>query len=82
MALKQLIAKVHEVLNSEEFKTYEQICLDKLKEMGISTAAEWSGAMGYCNPNGLSKVIRRIKTKMPHKLKIYYERRPRCYEAL
>jgi hypothetical protein len=82
MALKQLMVRFQGILNSEEFKTYEQICLDKLKEMGISTAAEWSGAMGYINPNGLAKVIKRIKTKMPHKLKIYYERRPRCYEAL
>ena len=64
------------------FRTYEQICLDKLKEIGISSSAEWSKAMGYGSPNGLAKVIRRIKKTMPEKLNIYYDRKPRRYEAL
>ncbi len=64
------------------FRTYEQICLDKLKEIGISSAAEWSVAMGYGSPNGLAKVIKRIKNTMPEKLRVHYDRKPRQYEAV
>ena len=63
-------------------RTYEQICLEKLKEIGISSAAEWSFAMGYKSPNGISKVIKRINEKMPEKLEIHYNKKPRKYEAL
>ena len=84
MSLKQFRSRFQEKLKmiERETRTYEQICLDKLKELGLSTAEEWSTAMGYSNPNALSKVIRRIKVKEPEKLKIYYERRPRQYEAM
>ena len=64
------------------YRTYEQICLDKLKEIGISSAAEWSMAMGYSSPNGLIKVIKRIQKTMPDKLKIQNEKKPRRYEAV
>jgi hypothetical protein len=64
------------------FRTYEQICLDKLKEIGKSSVAEWSMAMGYSSPNGLIKVIRRIQNTMPDKLKVYYDKKPRKYEAI
>ncbi|NHJ23689.1 MAG: hypothetical protein EAX89_03890 [Candidatus Lokiarchaeota archaeon] len=64
------------------FKTYEQICLDKLKEIGKSTAEKWSFAMGYQHRSSLSKVIRRIKQKYPNKLKIYESKYPRLYEAI
>ena len=63
-------------------RTYEQICLDKLKEIGISSAAEWSLAMGYESTNGLVKVIKRIKSSMPDKLNVHYDKKPRQYEAL
>ncbi|KKL51762.1 hypothetical protein LCGC14_2292280 [marine sediment metagenome] len=66
----------------ETLRTYEQICLDKLKKIGISTSAEWCAAMGYKNDNGLAKVIRRINSNMPYKLKVHYDKRPRRYEAL
>jgi hypothetical protein len=65
----------------KQFRTYEQICLEKLKEIGNSTLAEWSMAMGYNSPNGLVKVIKRIKKTMPERLKVYYDRKPRQYEA-
>ena len=64
------------------FKTYEQMCLDKLKEIGISTASEWCSAMGYMHRGSLAKVIKRIKKTSPEKLKIYNNRKPRRYEAL
>ncbi|MFX1601698.1 MAG: hypothetical protein ACFFB6_13980 [Promethearchaeota archaeon] len=63
-------------------RTYEQICLDKLKEIGISSVAEWSLAMGYESTNGLIKVIKRIKSSMPEKLNVHYDKKPRRYEAL
>ena len=63
------------------FRTYEQICLDKLKELGRSSVAEWSMAMGYNSSNGLIKVIKRIQETTPEKLIIYYNTKPRLYQA-
>jgi hypothetical protein len=62
-------------------RTYEQICIDKLKEIGIASAREWAQAMGYENPNALSKVIRRIVNTMPNALIVYWERKPRQYRV-
>ena len=67
---------------NEVFKTYELICLDKLKELGRSTAREWSFAMGYTHRSSLAKIIKRIEKRYPEKLKIYENRFPRLYEAL
>jgi hypothetical protein len=67
---------------NEVFKTYELMCLDKLKELGRSTAREWSFAMGYTHRSSLAKIIKRIKERYPDKLKIYDNRYPRVYEAL
>ena len=67
---------------NEVFKTYELMCLDKLKELGRSTAREWSFAMGYTHRSSLAKIIKRIKERYPDKLKIYDNRYPRLYEAL
>jgi len=64
------------------FRTYEQICLDKLKEIGKASAKHWAYAMGYTNPNALRKVIRRITNDTPYLIKIHYERNPRLYEAI
>lgn len=65
----------------EVYRTYEQMCLDKLKEIGRSSVADWSMAMGYKSSNGLIKVIKRIQKTMPEKLIIYMDRKPRLYEA-
>jgi hypothetical protein len=83
LSLKQLKKQVQQRLKMVEKipKTYEQICLDKLEEIGTSTAAEWSFAMGYESRNGLIKVIKRIKTNMPEKLIIYSNKKPRRYEV-
>ena len=75
-------AKVAVMSAEPTFRTYEQICLDKLKEIGKSTAAQWAYAMGYTNPNALRKVIRRILTHTPQKLNILGEKIPRFYEAV
>ena len=63
-------------------RTYEQICLDKLKEVGRSTASEWASAMGYDTHNALAKVIRRIVNDSPVKLLINANRKPRYYQAV
>ncbi len=66
----------------EVFKTYELMCLDKLKEIGRTTAREWSFAMGYSHRSSLAKIIQRIKERYPEMIKIYDNRFPRLYEAL
>ena len=39
--------------------------------------------MGYGeNRNGVTTVIKRIKNTMPEKLMVYYNTRPRLYEAI
>lgn len=63
-------------------RTFEQICLDKLKELGKSTASEWANAMGYETHNALAKVIRRIVNDTPEKLVVVYNRKPRYYQAI
>ena len=70
------------IVTEEVFKTYELICLDKLKEIGRSTARDWSFAMGYTHRSSLAKIIKRIKERYPEKLKIYDNRFTRVYEAL
>ena len=61
-------------------RTYEEICLAKLKEIGIATAKEWAFAMGYERHNALAKVIRRIIKTTPEKIIVMYERTPRKYK--
>jgi hypothetical protein len=62
-------------------RTYEEICLEKLKELGLASAKEWAFAMGYENPNALAKVIRRIIKTTPERLIVLYERKPRQYKC-
>jgi len=58
------------------------MCLDKLKELGVSTASEWASAMGYETHNALAKVIRRILNDMPEKIYVTHNKKPRYYRAL
>ncbi|NHJ24174.1 MAG: hypothetical protein EAX89_06345 [Candidatus Lokiarchaeota archaeon] len=69
------------LLKKENPRTYEQICLEKLKELGIATASEWARAMGYETHNALAKVIKRIKEEYPSQLIIVYNKKPRKYKA-
>lgn len=81
--LKSSIVAIVSISSEEESpRTFEQICLDKLKEIGISTSSEWCAAMGNMHRSSLAKVVRRILAKSPEKLKIYYNIKPRQYEAL
>ena len=63
-------------------RTFEQMCLDKLKEIGKASAREWAEAMGYSSPNALAKVIKRIKKEMPDRIIIYQGHSPKRYEAI
>ena len=75
--------EVLKITVQEYFRTWEEICLEKLSEIGRSSAAEWARAMGYGeNRNGVTTVIKRIKKTMPGKIHIYYNTRPRLYEAV
>jgi len=58
------------------------MCLDKLKELGVSTASEWASAMGYESHNALAKIIRRIVNDTPDKILVTYSKKPRHYRAL
>lgn len=84
MALDKLKSSMDGLIKPKksDFRTYELICLEKLKELGISTARVWSHAMGYEHRSSLAKIINRIKARYPDKLKIYYNRSPRQYEAV
>ena len=61
-------------------RTYEEFCLEKLKEIGLSSAKEWAFAMGYEGHNALAKVIRRIINTTPEKVIVLHERTPRKYK--
>ncbi len=69
-------------MNETILRTWEEICLDKLREIGAASAQEWAAALGYENRNGVVHVINRIKKKMPEKLEVYYDKRPRLYKAI
>lgn len=69
-------------LKKKVFRTFEVICLEKLKDIGIASAKSWAQAMGYKNANGIEKIIKRIKTTTPNRMRIYHNIKPRLYEAL
>jgi len=62
----------------EIFKTWDNWCLKKLKEIGRSTLKEWAEAMGYKYPLLLNNVIKNnidklIITPAPRKRSKFYE---------
>lgn len=46
------------------FMTYEQMCLNKLEEIGKSTLKEWATAMGLKSQNSMSKIVVRLKDEL------------------
>lgn len=40
------------------FKTWDQMCLDKLSELGRSGLSKWAKAMGYANAGNMAKTAR------------------------
>lgn len=61
------------------FMTYEQMCLNKLEEIGRSTLKEWSTAMGYKYQNSLAKIALRLKDDLV--ISRNKSRRLKYYEA-
>jgi len=64
--------------NKPIFKTYEQMCLDTLEDIGKSTLMEWAQAMGYVNQNSMAKIVKRLRddliiTRSLSKRLRYYE---------
>ena len=49
---------------SPTFMTYEQMCLNKLEELGRSTLKEWATAMGCKSQNSMSKIVKRLENDL------------------
>jgi len=73
---------VLKLIKKEVPRTYEEMCLEKLKEIGIATASQWARAMGYSTHNALAKVIKRIREEYPDQLIIVYNKKPRKYKSI
>jgi len=46
--------------SEKKFRTWDQMCLDKLKEIGRSSLTKWANAMGYensCNITRMSIIL-------------------------
>lgn len=69
-------------IKKKPFRSFEQICLDKLKELGPSSMKNWAQALGYSNSNGIEKIVKRIQVTTPEKIRVRYNVRPRVFEAL
>jgi DNA-binding HxlR family transcriptional regulator len=63
------------------FRTWDQMCLDKLKEIGKSGLTKWAKAMGYTNQTCMTKTANILMKKglvrdIPNpggKVRRYYE---------
>ena len=63
------------------FRTWDEICLDKLKEIGKVSLTKWATAMDYKNSASISRTARNLeeqgKVRVIHpkggKIKKYYE---------
>lgn len=68
-------------MGKENFRTWDQFCLNKLKEIGKSSLTEWASAMNYINSASISRTARnleeqgkvRIIRSKTGKIKKYYE---------
>jgi len=65
----------------EVFRTWDQMCLDELKELGKSSLTKWSKAMGYTNSTCMTRTANNLIKKglvrgVPNpggKVRRYYE---------
>lgn len=63
------------------FRTWDQMCLEKLKEIGKVSMMEWATAMDFKNPSSISRIARNLeeqgKVRIIHNksgmIKKYYE---------
>ncbi|HEC39930.1 hypothetical protein LCGC14_0224570 [marine sediment metagenome] len=61
------------------FKTYDQMLLDKLEEIGKSTLLEWAKAMGYDYSNTMAKFAKNLSDRLI--ITRYKSRRVKYYEV-
>lgn len=63
------------------FRTWDQICLEKLKEIGKASLTKWATAMNYTNSASITRTSRNLveqgKVRVVHtktgKIKKYFE---------
>ncbi|MBA7479639.1 hypothetical protein ES707_15074 [subsurface metagenome] len=46
---------------NEVFRTWEKICLDKLREIGKASLTKWALAMDYEHSTNISKTVRNLE---------------------
>ena len=51
------------MVETEVFRTWDQMCLDKLKEIGKSGLTKWAQAMGYEHSTNISRAASILKGK-------------------
>ena len=67
--------------NDTVFRTWDEFCLEKLKEIGKSSLTEWATAMNYINSASISRTAQNLKEQgkvriinsKTGKVKKYYE---------
>ena len=67
----------------EIFRTWEQMCLDKLREIGKASLTKWALAMDYEHSTSMSKSARNLERQ--GKIRVIYpkgERIKKYYEAI
>jgi DNA-binding transcriptional regulator GbsR (MarR family) len=68
---------------NEVFRTWEKICLDKLREIGKASLTKWATVMDYKNASNMSKTVRNLERQ--GKIRVIYpkgERIKKYYEAI
>jgi len=67
----------------EIFRTWDKICLDKLREIGKASLTKWALAMDYKHSTNISKTVRNLERQ--GKIRFIYpkgERIKKYYEAI
>jgi len=65
------------------FRTWDEICLDKLKEIGKASLTKWATAMDYKNSASISKTAQNLEIQ--GKIKVIYPKSgitKKYYEAI
>ncbi len=67
----------------EIFRTWDQMCLEKLKEIGKASLTKWATAMDYVNSASISKTAQNLEEQ--GKIKVIYSKSgmiKKYYEAI
>ena len=69
--------------NKKTFRTWDQMCLEKLKEIGKASLTKWATAMDYVNSASISKTAQNLEEK--GKIRVIYPKSgmiKKYYEAI